>query len=147
MGRPHRIRHVERTPDFTYFQPRSDSFKKGYEVVLSIAEFEAMRLRHHQNKKQEECARLMNVSQPTFSRILENAHKKITEALIYGKAIRIEGGPVGIKKVFVGYGCTECLNEWEDESASEKIKISLACPKCSSKNIYFLKKDIVIKET
>ena len=143
MGRPHRIRHVEKIPDFTYFTPRNDSFQKGYEVVLTIAEFESLRLKHFEGKTQVECAELMNVSQPTFSRILELAHKKITDALIYGKGIRIEGGPIGIKKIFIGYGCLDCLNEWEDEQASEINKESVICPKCKSKKSYFLKKEII----
>ncbi len=146
MGRPHRIRYVERFPDFTYFKPHSDTFKKGFEVILTVAEFEAMRLKHHKGKTQMECAEMMNISQPTFSRILDLAHKKITEALIHGKAIRIAGGSIGIKKLFLGYGCLNCMNEWEDKQASEINKESAACPACKSKNLYLLKKEIVQQE-
>lgn len=145
MGRPHKIRHVEKFPEFTYFQPTNASFIKGFEVVLTIAEFEALKLKHFQKKRQQECAEVMNVSQPTFSRILEEAHRKMTEALIYGKAIRIEGGPVGIKKLFIGYGCIDCLHEWEDIKANEKMKTSSGCPKCKSKSTYFLRKNIILK--
>ena len=147
MGRPHRIRYVERFPDFTYFKPQSDSFKKGFEVILTVAEFEALRLKHHERKTQIECAELMNVSQPTFSRILDLAHKKITEALLHGKAIRIAGGSIGIKKLFIGYGCLNCFNEWQDGKASEINKESVVCPECNSKNLYFLKKDMLQQMT
>jgi predicted DNA-binding protein (UPF0251 family)/DNA-directed RNA polymerase subunit RPC12/RpoP len=146
MGRPHRIRYVEGIPNFTYFQPRDESFQKGFEVVLTIAEFEALRLKHHEGKTQVECAELMHVSQPTFSRILDLAHKKITEALIHGKAIRIEGGSIGLKKFFIGYGCVTCLNEWKDPKASEENKKSVKCPKCKSERIYILKREIMQRD-
>lgn len=146
MGRPHRIRHIERFPDFTYFRPHGDAFQKGFEVILTVAEFEAMRLKHHEGKTQIECAELMNISQPTFSRVLDLAHKKIAEALIHGKAIRIAGGSIGIKKFFLGYGCLNCMNEWEDKQASEINKESIACPACKSKDLYLLKKEIVQKK-
>jgi predicted DNA-binding protein (UPF0251 family) len=145
MGRPHRIRFISEIPNYTYFQPKSGSFKEGFEEILTIAEYEALRLKHFENKSQIECAKLMNISQPTFSRILDIAHKKITTALIYGKAIRIEGGPIRIKKLFIGYGCLDCMNEWEDSMANENDNISQICPKCQSKNVYFLKKEIIIK--
>jgi predicted DNA-binding protein (UPF0251 family) len=147
MGRPYRIRRVSKIPNFTYFQPKSDSFKDGFEEILTIAEFEALRLKHFENKSQIECAKLMNISQPTFSRILDLAHKKLTIALIYGKAIRIEGGPIRIKKEFIGYGCLNCMNEWEDLMAMEKDNISKNCPKCNSSNVYFLKKEILLKKS
>ena len=41
---------------------------------------------------QEEAAERMGVSQPTFHRIITEAHQKIAEAFVEGKAIRIEGG-------------------------------------------------------
>jgi predicted DNA-binding protein (UPF0251 family) len=36
----------------------------------------------------------MNISRPTFSRIIDSAHRKMADALVHGKALRIEGGPV-----------------------------------------------------
>ena len=42
--------------------------------------------------QQEECARSMNISQPTFHRTVRAARKKIADAIVKGKAIRIEGG-------------------------------------------------------
>jgi len=146
MGRPQRIRYVEKVPDFTYFKPQSNSFQKGSEVILTIAEFEALRLKHQEGKTQIECAKLMNVSQPTFSRILDLAHKKITEALADGKSIRIEGGPIRIKKIFIRYECLDCLNEWVCEYPSETNKKFTLCPKCKSNKLYFLKKEIANQE-
>lgn len=58
-------------------------------VELTTEEVEALRLRNMEDLEQEEAAKKMNTSQSTFQRILCSAYKKITEALIDGKAIRI----------------------------------------------------------
>ncbi|MEJ2250695.1 MAG: DUF134 domain-containing protein [Candidatus Lokiarchaeota archaeon] len=107
-------------------------------LLKETAEFEAMRLRHYINLRQIEAAESMNVSQPTFSRILEDAHNKVTQAIMEGKAIRVSGGTVNFKKGFIGYGCLNCDNEWEDSEASKERESK--CPKCGSKNIYYLEK-------
>jgi len=66
---------------------------QGYEtVMLSVDEFEAIRLNDLEKIEQKEAAAEMDVSQPTFSRIIESARKKIADAIVNGKEIRIEGG-------------------------------------------------------
>jgi len=64
------------------------------QVVLTLDEFEALRLADLEGLYQEQAALRMEVSRPTFGRILEVAHRKVAEALVGGKALRIEGGPV-----------------------------------------------------
>jgi predicted DNA-binding protein (UPF0251 family) len=64
------------------------------EVILTLDEFEAVRLADLGRLYQEQAADQMNVSRPTFSRILETAHRKVADALVHGKALRIQGGPV-----------------------------------------------------
>lgn len=58
-------------------------------IELTTEEVEALRLRNIKNLEQEEAAKKMNTSQSTFQRILSSAYKKIAEALIEGKAIKI----------------------------------------------------------
>ena len=58
-------------------------------VELTAEEVEALRLRNTEDLEQEEAAKKMNTSQSTFQRILSSAYRKITEALIDGKAIKI----------------------------------------------------------
>ena len=58
-------------------------------IELTTEEAEALRLRNMKDLEQEEAAKKMNTSQSTFQRILSSAYKKITEALIEGKAIKI----------------------------------------------------------
>jgi predicted DNA-binding protein (UPF0251 family) len=67
------------------------------EVVMTLDEFEALRLADLDGLYQEQAAEQMNVSRPTFSRIVDSAHRKIADALVHGKALRIEGGPVQVE--------------------------------------------------
>lgn len=61
-------------------------------VILSLDEFEAMRLSYLEGLKQEEVADKMKIHRSTISRILASAHRKVTDALVNLKAIKIEGG-------------------------------------------------------
>jgi len=58
-------------------------------IELTTEEAEALRLKNIKDLEQEEAAKKMNTSQSTFQRILSSAYKKVTEALIEGKAIKI----------------------------------------------------------
>ena len=136
MGRRTRMRVVKYPPDNQYFRNMRDDLLAENQVILTLAEFEALRLKHYIMLKQEDAADKMGVSQPTFSRILEIAHQKMTQALMEGKVIRVYGGNVDVKKGFIGYGCLNCNAEWEDESASKERKV--ICPKCNSEKIYYL---------
>ncbi len=60
------------------------------ESVLAMDEFEAVNLKDLQGLEQSECAKKMNISQPTFHRLVVSARKKIADAIINGKAIKIE---------------------------------------------------------
>jgi len=61
-------------------------------VFLPIEGLEAIRLRDYEGLSQEEAAVRMNVSRPTFSRLLMNARKTVAESLVLGKVLRIAGG-------------------------------------------------------
>jgi predicted DNA-binding protein (UPF0251 family) len=61
-------------------------------VVLSIDEFEAIRLKDVDGLEQEQCAQRMNISQPTFHRLYLEARRKIADVIIHGKALEIKGG-------------------------------------------------------
>lgn len=62
------------------------------EIILNIDEFEAIRLKDLEQLDQKQAAKKMNISQPTFQRLITIARKKLADAIINGKAIRIEGG-------------------------------------------------------
>jgi predicted DNA-binding protein (UPF0251 family) len=87
-----RCRRVGQQPAFTAFIPVETSDIAPEESVLSIEEFEAVRLKDLEGLDQNECAAMMDISQPTFHRLVVSARRKIADALTHGKTIKIEGG-------------------------------------------------------
>lgn len=77
-------------PNSSYFKPAGIRMIELEETVVSLPEFEAVRLVDFQEIEQGEACKKMQISQPTLSRILKSARKKISDALINGKAIKIE---------------------------------------------------------
>lgn len=98
MPRPRLNRIVWLQPNFTYFKPAGIRIRDLDEVVLAVDEFEAIRLADFEEMDQEVAAKKMSISQPTFNRVLRCARKKLSEAIVKGKAIRIEGGDYQIAK-------------------------------------------------
>jgi len=89
MTRPRLCRKIRFNPSITYFKPQGVPLRELEIVELSIEEMEAYRLRHINDLQQEAAAKKMNTSQSTYQRILYSAYKKIADALINGKAIKI----------------------------------------------------------
>ncbi|MCD6496627.1 MAG: DUF134 domain-containing protein [Candidatus Aenigmarchaeota archaeon] len=92
MPRPRRFRIVRDMPAATFFKPVGMPMKDAEMTVLTVEEFEALRLKDLLGMGQAEAAEKMGVSQPTFHRMLTEARKKVADALANGKAISIEGG-------------------------------------------------------
>ncbi len=92
MARPRLCRRVGFSPDVTYFKPQGIPLRGLEEVILPVDEFEAVRLKDLLGLEQETAAKKMNISQPTFHRLVLSARKKIADAIVNGKAIKIEGG-------------------------------------------------------
>jgi len=90
--RPKKTRWVKCKPGERCFRPQCKPLSKLEGALLSLDEFEAIRLADFEGLKQVEAARRMKISRPTFSRIISSAHKKIGDALVNIKAIKIEGG-------------------------------------------------------
>jgi len=89
MVRPRLCRRVRFNPNITYFKPQGVPMRYLEVIELTTEEAEALRLRNMKDLEQEEAAKKMNTSQSTYQRILSSAYKKITKALIEGKAIKI----------------------------------------------------------
>jgi uncharacterized protein len=92
MARPTKCRRVDFFPGVTYFKPAGIPLKLLEEVCITVEELEAVRLKELEGLEQEQGAERMNVSRPTFQRILSSARQKLADALLNGKAVRIEGG-------------------------------------------------------
>ena len=92
MPRPTKCRRVAFLPSVTYFKPAGIPLKVLKAVRLSVEEAEAIRLKDLEGLEQEEGAEMMNISRPTFQRVLKSARRKMADALLCGKAIKVEGG-------------------------------------------------------
>jgi len=104
MTRNKKPRFVDFEPKVTYFKPRGVFLSSLEEVELNIDELEAIRLVNLENLDQVRGAEKMNISQSTFQRILKQAYKKITEALVKGKAIKVKGGEIVMRGMGRGFG-------------------------------------------
>ncbi len=89
MPRPKTIRKINFQPRVSYFKPQGIPLRFLEVVFLTHEEVEALRLKNILNLSQAGAAGKMKTSQSTFQRILASAHKKISSALIEGKAIEI----------------------------------------------------------
>jgi len=90
MARPREQRKVNFCPLVTFFKPAGIPLRQLDIVVLDLEEGEALRLCHLDNLGQTAAAKKMRTSQATFSRILQRAYNKLADAMVHGKAIRIE---------------------------------------------------------
>ncbi|OCL25155.1 hypothetical protein U472_12315 [Orenia metallireducens] len=126
MVRPTKKRRVEYLPKVTFFKPAGVPKRSLEEVNLTIEEVEAIRLKDKEELTQEEAAERMEVSRPTFQRVLTTARKKIAEALIEGKAIRFEGGDYRLAK----FKCPSCGDKFSPKHKHKHRNHHSKCPKC-----------------
>ena len=130
-GRPPRCRRVSFVPEATFFKPAGIPMRVLEEVSLSVDEAEAIRLKDLEGLEQEEGADEMGISRPTFQRILASARQKVADALLNGKAIRIEGG--NIELAMRRFRCAEDGHEWEIPPETSMARHPV-CPHCHSPN-------------
>ncbi len=93
MPRPFKQRRVSHDPGVSAFKPVGYRYRDLEEVVLTVDELEALRLTHLEGYYQVAVAKAMGVSRPTAGRILESAHRKMTDALVNTRVLKIAGGP------------------------------------------------------
>ena len=132
MGRRQLWRKVSFIPPITYFKPAGIPMATLGEVKLLVEEAEAIRLKDLEGLEQEECAQKMNISRTTFSRILDSARQKIADALLNGKAIRIEGG--NFEMAMRRFRCI-AGHEWEVPFETMISAPPESCPECETPSI------------
>ena len=131
MARPIHCRRVSSLPESTYFKPRGIPLSMLEDVVLTVDEFEAIRLADLEGLYQEQAAEKMSISRQTFGRIIESAHRKVAEALVKGKALKIEGGEIEMPSVRT-FMCHDCHHSWGLPYGTGRPG---NCPTCKSENI------------
>jgi predicted DNA-binding protein (UPF0251 family) len=90
MSRPKKGRCVGCVPNSFYFKPKGIPMVELEEVSISLDELEAIKLADCEALYHEEAAKRMGVSRPTFGRILQEARRKVADAVVHGKGLRIE---------------------------------------------------------
>jgi len=96
------------------------------EVLLSLDEYEAIRLADLEGLYQEQAASRMNISRQTFGRIIEAAHRKVADVLVNGKTLRIEGGSISMKTE-KPVRCPRCRRAFSPDCGKRK---ETSCPHC-----------------
>lgn len=90
MARPSRCRRICTEPDYDSFIPEGVSC--GEDVVLTVDEYEAIRLIDLEKLTHEQCGRQMDISRTTVTEVYESAREKIADSIVNGKALVISGG-------------------------------------------------------
>lgn len=135
MARPTKWRKIENVPTVPYFIPSDKDFPEAEKNILKLEELEAIRLKDLEGMEQEECAAKMEVSRPTFQRILSSAREKVADSLINGKTILIEGGNFTLNICPVK--CSHCGKEWLESYENLEIikRGEYLCPGCGSQEV------------
>jgi uncharacterized protein len=94
MPRPKKRRYISCNPSALYFKPRGIPLFQLEETSLEMDELEAVRLADFEGMYHEDAAVKMNISRATFGRILSNARCKVADAIVNGKALKIENSSV-----------------------------------------------------
>ena len=129
MPRPEKERIVHTPPFFTEFKPIGVPGKLLKQTLLSLDEYEALRLADFIGLSHEEAADEMEISRSTFTRLIEKARKKIATFLIEGELLTIDGGNIHFRNNIIR--CLDCGHMFKT-----KIKKSFTeCPACKSKNV------------
>ena len=129
MPRPQKCRRVAYMPGVTFFKPSGIPMRSLEEIQLSVGEAEALRLKDLEGMEQEPAAEKMNVSRPTFQRILSSARRKVADALLNGRAVRIAGGnyEMASRRLRCRRG-----HEWEIPLEPTTEESPALCPTCNT---------------
>ncbi|MCF8299101.1 MAG: DUF134 domain-containing protein [Saprospiraceae bacterium] len=129
MPRPQDNRIVHEPPLFTEFKPIGVMARDLEQIMLSLDEFEAIRLADYNGLSHAEAADEMEISRSTFSRLIEKARKKVSDFFINGKLLNIEGGNVHFRNNIIK--CQKCGYMFRISIGQEITE----CPVCHSDNL------------
>ena len=129
MPRPEKERIVNTPPIFNSFKPTGIHKYGLKQVNLSLDEYEAIRLADYLGLDQSEAAATMEISRPTFTRLIEKARKKLASFMIEGAELSIEGGNVHFRGNIIR--CMDCEHMFNINFDQDFNK----CPSCGSTNL------------
>jgi uncharacterized protein len=125
MARPKCCRFISQNPGSKIFKPVGIPLSMLTEIILSLDEYEALRLADLEQLYHDEAAVRMNVSRQTFGRILQKARFKVTKVLNDNCALKIQGGEITVAPD--QFRCSACFHIWSMDSQQGSI-----CPKCGN---------------
>lgn len=129
MARKQKNRIVKQPPLHGEFKPTGIAARYLNKVELTLDEYEALRLSDYEGMSQEEAASEMDISRPTFTRLIEKSRKKIVDFIVNGKKLKIIGGNIHFRNnVFKCFDCEQMFVFDIKKTVSE-------CPSCNSDNI------------
>lgn len=118
LGMPHGPRR---------FKPQGIPARALEEVALTLDELEALRLADLEGLYHEQAAERMGISRTTFGRILTDGRRKVAEALVQGKMLRIGEEPLPGGRLSLV--CPQCGHTWEQPWPSDE---NISCPRCGA---------------
>lgn len=95
MARPQRCRRICGMPQVSSFCPAQQQGQQP--ILLSLDEYEVIRLVDLEEKSHQQCALQMDISRSTVQEIYESARKKIAACLVHGRELVISGGIIGLR--------------------------------------------------
>ena len=129
MTRPKKDRIIQHPPLYVDFKPAGIRRRSLETVLLSIDEYEAIRLTDYQKMEHAQAADEMEISRSTFTRLVEEARAKIAQFLVEGKHLSITGGNIHFRGNV--YQCRDCDTNFNTDIENQITK----CPVCGSENI------------
>jgi predicted DNA-binding protein (UPF0251 family) len=130
MPRRRKIRFIEGPPSSFGFKPKGIPARFLKTIILSLDEYESIKLVDYYNLEHEEASKKLGISRSVFTRNLDVSRKKIAKAIVEGCELSIEGGDVQFEKNY--YRCLNCFGLFENGREDD---IKLQCPFCNSENV------------
>lgn len=122
MPRPQRCRRVCHEPEYVCFEPQGARHPDM--SVLSVDEYEVIRLVDYEKQSHEQCALVMDISRTTVTEIYERARFKISDCIVNGKQLVISGGNYrvcsGRHQSCRGRPCWKCTEQHQEKYYSER---------------------------
>ncbi|SFK72982.1 DUF134 domain-containing protein [Proteiniphilum acetatigenes] len=137
---PNRVRYrkIMMPPPMDGYKPFGIPLRQLESVTLLFEEVEAIRLVDYEDLSQEEAAEKMDISRPTFTRLINQARKKVAKAFVEGRAILMQGGNYITEDSW--YKCHKC-NE-----TMTTLKQARQCRNCDSEDIVQLNKETISRK-
>ncbi|MCD4829074.1 MAG: DUF134 domain-containing protein [Candidatus Cloacimonetes bacterium] len=129
MPRPKKRRMVHAPPEFERFKPAGIMRTMLQLQKLSLEEYEAVRLADYLGMGHQEAATEMEISRPTFTRLIEKARHKVATFLIEGRELLIDGGHIHFRDNLLK--CRDCGHSFRITIEREITE----CPACGSTNL------------